>query len=334
MCTGEWLPELRRAHAEGDFSMKTRALATVLAAAGVLAAMPMCAQDGGQGSAIVTVTAKKNGEIAPNITQQDIQSIKVDGKPVKITNFQSLRSQRNQVELVILIDEAARSSLGEQIGDIRQFVNSLPPNVKASIAYMENGRSVFSGPFSTDHAKVLSALHLPAGVSGVDASPYFCLSDLAKNWPSQDRTARREVVAITDGIDYYYRRYDPDDPYVQAAMTDTVRAGIIVYSIYWKNVGRADNTLYGNDTGQNLMDEVTQATGGRSFWQGLGNPVSFQPYLEELNRCLNNQYEIGFAAPLKEKPQVERFNLKLTAPGAEVDAPQQVYVYPGATAER
>jgi hypothetical protein len=314
--------------------MKTRALATLLAAAGLLAAVPAFAQDEGQGSAIVTVTAKKNGEMAPNITQQDIQSVKVDGKSVKITSFQSLRGQRNQVELVILIDESARSSLGEQIGDIQKFVNSLPPNVKAAIAYMENGRSVFSGPFSTDHAQVLAALHLPPGIPGVDASPYFCLSDLAKNWPSQDRSVRREVVAITDGIDYYYRRYDPDDPYVQAAMTDTVRAGIIVYSLYWKNVGRADNTFYGNDTGQNLMDEVTQATGGRNFWQGIGNPVSFQPYLDELNRCLSNQYEVGFAAPLHEKPQVERFNLKLNAPGSEVDSPQQVYIVPAGSAEK
>jgi len=272
--------------------------------------------------------------MTPNITQQDVQAIKVDGKSVKITNFQSLRGQRSQVELVILIDESARSSLGEQVNDIQQFVNGLPPNVKAAIAYMQNGRSVFAGAFSTDHAQVLSALHLPQGIPGVDASPYFCLSDLAKNWPSQDRSARREVVAITDGIDYYYRRYDPDDPYVQAAMADTVRAGIVVYSLYWKNIGRIDNTYYGNDTGQNLMDEVTQATGGRNFWQGVGNPVSFQPYLDELTRCLNNQYEIGFAAPLNGKPQVERFSLKLSAPGSEVDAPQQVLVAPAGSAEK
>jgi hypothetical protein len=317
--------------------MKTGVLVLVLAAAEILTAVPAFAQGGenqGQGTAIVTVTPKKNNEAAPNVTQQDIESVKVDGKPVKVTSFQPLRGPQNQVELVILIDEAARSSLGEQLHDIEQFVNSLPPNVKAAIAYMENGRSVFTGPFSTDHAGVLKGLHLPPGIPGVDASPYFCISDLAKNWPSQDRSVRREVLAITDGIDYYYRRYDPDDPYVQAAMTDAARAGLVVYSLYWKNIGRIDNTFYGNNTGQNLMDEVTQATGGRDFWQGFGNPVSFQPYLDELTRILNNQYEVGFSAPLKEKPEVERFNLKLTAPGAEVDAPQQVYVYPGTTAVR
>ena len=32
-----------------------------------------------------------------------------------------------------------------------------------------------------------------------------------------------------------------------------------------------------------------QATGGKSFWQGMGNPVSFQPYFEELTRRLRNQ---------------------------------------------
>jgi hypothetical protein len=313
--------------------MRNAIFSAFMAAAGLVLATPALAQataPSGQGSAIVTVMPQHNGEMAPNVAQRDIQSVRVDGKQVKVTNWQPAGTSK--VELAILIDEAARSSLGTQINDIQKFVRSLPPNVEAAIAYMDNGKARFTGPFTTDHNQVLKGLRLPQGIPGVDASPYFCLSDLAKNWPSRDRTARRETVAITDGVDYYYRRYDPEDPYVLAAITDTVRARIVVYTIYWKNIGRIDNTMYGNDTGQNLMDEVTQATGGKSFWQGLGNPVSFQPYLDELTRSLNNQYELSFAAPLNGGPQVERFSLKLSAPGASVDAPQQVVVVPQTTA--
>ncbi|HUH62275.1 MAG TPA: hypothetical protein VLZ50_04725 [Terracidiphilus sp.] len=313
--------------------MKNPVLATFLAVTGLLAAAPAIAQSAsaeGQGTAVVTVLPKHKGELAPNVNQRDIQSMKVAGKTAQVTSWQAFRN--GPVELVILIDEGARSSLGTQINDIQKFVQSLPPNVKAAIAYMSNGQAMFSGTFTTDHGQVLKGLRLPEGLPGVDASPYFCLSDLAKHWPSQDRTVRREVVAITDGVDYYYRRYDPDDPYVQAAITDTVRSGIVVYSIYWKNTGRFDNTLYGNNTGQNLMDEVTQATGGTNFWQGIGNPVSFQPYLEELTRRLNNQYEVSFTAPLSGRPQVENFEFKLQAPGASVDAPKEVIVVPQTSA--
>jgi hypothetical protein len=314
------------------------ALIPVLAAAAaLLPAAPAHAQsDGnqGQGQAIVTVLPKHEKESAPNVTAQDIQSVKVDGKQVKVTSWQSLSGPQNKVELVILIDDAARSSFGRQIDDIQQFVRTLPPNVVVGIAYMQNGRAVFSEPLSSDHEQVLRALRLPIGAPGVDSSPYFCLSDLAKSWPSQDRNTRREVVMITDGIDYYNRRFDPDDPYVQAAMKDSVRAGLVVYSLYWENASRIDRSIWGNNAGQSLLTEVAQATGGTNFWSGLGNPVSFQPYLDELARRLRNQYELSFTAPLKAKPEVESFKLKLVAPGADVTSPQLVVVVPAGVAQK
>ena len=313
--------------------MRTQFFGLLMVVAGPLVVAPAVAQNQGQGQAIVTVLPKHEAEAAPNVTQQDLQSVKVNGKQVRVTGWESLKGNRNNVELVLLIDNSARSSLGRQMQDIEQFVRSLPPNVKAGIAYMENGRAVFAGPLSADHEQVLRSLHLPGGGTGTDSSPYFCLSDLARSWPTQDRDSRHEVVMVTDGVDNYQRRFDPDDPYVQAAITDSVRAGLVVYSIYWKDQGRADNSAYQNDAGQNLLAEVTQSTGGKSFWQGTGNPVSFQPYFDELTRRLDNQYELGFRAPLNGKPEVEAFKLKLTAPGAEVDAPQQVVVVPAASAK-
>jgi hypothetical protein len=133
---------------------------------------------------------------------------------------------------------------------------------------------------------------------------------------------------VTDGVDGYERQYDPEDPYVQTAVNDATRARLVVYAIYWMNQGRADQTMYANNAGQNLLAQVTQATGGKSFWQGMGNPISFQPYFEELTRRLRNQYELGFNAPLNGKPEVEEMKLKLHAPGTEIDAPEKVLMVP------
>ena len=55
--------------------------------------------------------------------------------------------------------------------------------------------------------------------------------------------------------------------------------------------------------------------------------MSFEPYLDELLRRLRNQYELGFAAPLKGKPDAVSIRVKLQVPGASVDAPQEVMVY-------
>jgi hypothetical protein len=303
-----------------------------LALLGVASAFCQSESNQGQGQAVVTVLPKHEGVVPPSVANQDL-AVKLNGKNAKVTKWTSLQGPDNRLELVVLIDGSARNSLGSQMEDIAHFINSLPPNTKAAIAYMQNGNAVFATPLSADHAQVLSALHLPGGSRGSSASPYFCLSDLAKRWPSADRNARREVVMVTDGVDNYERQYDPDDPYVQAATKDAVKARLVVYSIYWKSQGLADNTAYANNTGQNLLGQVAEATGGKNFWQGSGNPVSFQPFLDELTRRLRNQYELGFVVRSNGKAEMENFKLKLSAPGTEVDAPQQVFVYPAGSAQ-
>jgi len=308
--------------------MKTIKLAIAITAGAILAASPAFAQKNdqqGQGHAVVTILpSAKNGTVS-QVPAQNLK-LKVNGKDSTVMNFSPLQESNSPVELVLLIDGGARTSLGSEFSEIETFVKEMPPNTRMAIAYMENGRAVLSGPLSSNGADVLKGLHLSAGFPGSNASPYFCLSDLAKNWPSHDRTARREVLMITDGVDNYDRRYDPEDPYVDAAINDSVRAGMIVYSIYWKDMGRANNTWYANNAGQNLLLMVTQATGGNSYWEGIGNPVTLQPYFQDLRRRLNNQYELNFTAPSKGKPEIESMKVELKVPSAKVDAPQRVLV--------
>ena len=278
----------------------------------------------GQGQAVVTVLPKDN-ETLVNIQAQDLR-LKVGGKDASVTGLAAARGANSPLELVLLIDSGARTSLGTQMGEIQDFVKEMPANASMTIGYMQNGRAALTGPLSQEPAQVLKGLHLPSGVPFENASPYFCLSDLAKRWPSNNPNARREVVMITDGVDYYNLRYDPNDPYVQAAIEDSVRAGISVYSIYWVNQGRIDKTWYENNAGQNLLAEVTQTTGGRSYWEGIGNPVSFQPYFKDLRRRFQNQYRITFTAELKGKAEVKRFEVKASGISAKLEAPQQVFV--------
>lgn len=304
--------------------MKLLMTTAVLTAGAMLLAVPVFAQNEGQGQAVITVLPVHDKEVPSSLTQQDL-TIKVNGKQSTITNFTPLRGANSPVELVVVMDSGARTSLGTQFGEIQEFVKSLPPDVKVTLGYMENGVTRLGGPLTTDHNVALKGLHIPAGFVGEDASPYFCLSNLAKNWPSNDRTARREVVMVSDGIDPYYRGVDLDDPYMDAAISDSVRSGIVVYSIYWENKGRFSRTLWGNTIGQNLLLQVTQATGGNSYWQGLGNPVSFQPYFRDIQRRLQNQYEVSFTAPVT-KAEVANLKLKVNGISGKVDAPGEVYV--------
>jgi hypothetical protein len=306
--------------------MKSLKFAAALAS-GLLATAPIFlgAAEPGQGSAVVTLLPKNSEAAALNVATQNLQ-IKVDGKQSTVTSFVPAKGSDSPLELVLLIDASARTSLGTQLSEIESFVKEMPKNSKMTIAYMENGRAALTGPLSSDPPQILSGLHLPGGAPGQSSSPYFCLSELAKNWPSKDSTARREVVMITDGVDYYQPRLDLDDPYVQAAIEDSVRSGLVVYSFYWKNQGRMDRSAYESNAGQSLLAEVSQATGGNSYWEGSGNPVSFDPFFKDLRQRFQSQYRIVFSSGLKGKPQVERFSLKLSGAEAKVTAPQQVFV--------
>lgn len=298
-----------------------------IAAGALLMAAPLFAADEGQGRAVVTVLPAHSKEAPAALSLQDL-SVRVNGKDSAVTNLTPLRGANNRLELVVLMDSASRTSLSTQFGDIANFVKELPPNAKVTLGYMQNGMAQLAGPLTADHNAALKGLHIPIGAPGESASPYFCLSDLAKRWPSNDQGARREVVMVTDGVDYYDPRLDLNDPYVQAAINDSVRAHLVVYSIYWRNRGRFDRTLYANTAGQSLLQEVTQATGGNSYWNGLGDPVSFQPFFKDLLQRLENQYEVNFTAPLRNKPEVATMKLKVNGISGKVDAPNQVYVLP------
>ena len=308
--------------------MKYSGIALQMAAAVLLLSAMAHSQKGsleGQGHAIVTVLPAHPAEQDANVTMGQLQ-VKVAGKEASVTGWTPLKGADSRLELVLLIDGSARASLGEQLSDIANFAKEIPSNAKFAVAYMQGGNAVLASPLSADPAQALRALHLPSGSAGENGSPYFCLSDLSKHWPSQDRGARRAVVMITDGVDEYSQRFDPDDPYVQAAITDSVRAGVVVYSMYWHDQGRASSSGYETGAGQNLMAEVTQATGGNGYWQGDANPISFQPYFEDLRRRLRNQYALRLAAAMLGKAEVETLKLKASAPEAKVTAPQLVFV--------
>jgi hypothetical protein len=279
----------------------------------------------GQGNAVVTVLARQSGANVPLISQNQL-AVKVDGKSADISHWQHLESSNAPIQMVVMIDDGARGTLANQMGDVAQFIKGLPPSAEVAVAYMDNGRADLAGPLSKNHASVARELRVPRGPIGISGSPYFCLSDLAHHWPSQVPSARRAVVMITDGVDNYEVRYDPEDPYVRAAIEDSVRSRISVYSIYWRNRGFFDRSWYAANDGQNLLSQLTQATGGYSYWEGIGNPVSLQPYLKDLDWRLDHQYNLSFTVPLPSEPRVETLSLRATGTSVRVIAPQQVFV--------
>jgi hypothetical protein len=274
----------------------------------------------GQGRAVITVLPKSDSDGDPKMGMENLK-VKVNGKDSSITGWKALRGPASPLELVLLMDSGSSSSIGTQFAEIAQFVKEMPVDTKIAIAYMQNGRAILAGPLTADGKQLEHELRLPTGPGGINASPYFCLSDLAKSWPSSDHTARRVVLMITDGINPYDRSFSQDDPYVETAIRDSLRAGLMVYSVYWHGRGGGNP-----EAGQNRLLQVSDSTGGKSYWIGMGNPVSFNPFFTDLRRCLRNQYALSFAVEGNGKPDFADLKLRVEGVQAKVLAPQQVFV--------
>jgi hypothetical protein len=288
---------------------------------------PVLAQDAEGASTIVTVEPKRGGELAEPVPASAVKA-KVSGKNAEVVAWNAFTAKATQpnLQLVLMIDDGARASLGLHIQDLQKFITQQPPTTEVAVAYMRNGTAQLTGPFTTDHAKAAQTMRLPLSGAGTDASPYFALSDLLKKWPAHTPEERREVVMVTDGIDRYNGlRYDPSNPYISATIRDAIRNRLVVYAIYYHSAGFADRTAEGVNSGQNYLTQLCAAVGGDFFYQGFGNPVDFTPYLDQINRKLGNQYELRVQAPAGTK-NVVNLKVQVTAPNTKTQAAQQIFV--------
>jgi hypothetical protein len=281
------------------------------------------AQETSGGRAIVTVTSKSTEDVI-TVPRQSI-SFYANRKLQEVSGWVPLRGQRAGLQLVVLLDDASGGNLGLQLNDLKSFVNALPPSTQVAIGYMRNGAPNILQGFTSDHAEVAKSFRLPLGTASINGSPYFCLSDLVKHWPGGDANVRREVIMVTDGTDRYSGgRFDPDNPYVRAATSDAQRAGVIVYSIYYRGAGRFDQSRVVTDGGQNYLTQVSDSTGGQVYLEGFGNPVSFAPFLSDIQRKLENQYELTFVSTAK--PGLQSIRVKTSQPNTTLKAPARVAV--------
>ncbi|HEY4048374.1 MAG TPA: hypothetical protein VGM27_16035 [Acidobacteriaceae bacterium] len=289
---------------------------------GTVAAAASFGQELGVARAVVTANTRSNE--AASVIPREAVTVLANRKRQEISDWTPLRGSRAALQLVVLIDDSARSSLGSQLNDVRNFIDAMPPSTQIAVAYMRNGSSYMAQNFTPDHAAAAQALRLPLAEPGANASPYFCLQDLVKRWP-EGGDVRREVVMVTDGVDRYSGRgFNPENPYVQSAIRDAQRAGVIIYSIYFRDAGRFDRGGFATDSGQNYLVQVSQSTGGEAYYQGFGNPVSFQPFLSDIQHKLENQYELSFrAAPKKDLVPLQ---VKTTQPNTKLQAPTLVPV--------
>jgi hypothetical protein len=306
-------------------AMAALGCAVFVCGTGMLAAQQAAPANGIPAHLVVTVEPH-HGNSVPNINREDVMVFEGHDRDT-VTDWIPAQGDHAALELFILIDDASTSNLGVQFDDIRKFIDSQPESTKIGVAYMQNGIAKIVQNLTSDHAEADKALRLPMGIGGINASPYFSLSDLVKKWPASD--ARHEVFMVSDGIDRYYGSYDLQDPYLDAAVDDATRAGVIVSAIYSPDVGHYGHSYWQTYWGQIYLAELADKTGGEAYYIGMtGPPVAFAPYLDQLSQRLTHQYLLTFLAKPPKKAGFVRVRLRTEEAKVDLVSAGRVYVSP------
>ncbi len=273
---------------------------------------------------VVTLRPAPGSSQAANLEAGDVTVLQ--GKtPAPVLSLQRLAGDMADMQLFVFLDDSTRSSsLSIQLPELKMFLESLPATTEVAVGYMRNGTFALAEAFTPDHQKAASALRLPAAIPGENGSPYFALSDLVKHWPSKQPTGRRAVLMLTDGIDRYYGAAVMDDPYVDTAIRDTLKQGVMVYSIYLRGAGLDDRSAWATNIAQSRLSEVSQETGGYAYFQGFTDPVTISPFLNDFQDRLDNQYQLTIEA-LNEKG-IQPVKLRTEVPGLKIEGPTHIYV--------
>ncbi|MGD0226146.1 MAG: hypothetical protein ABSF71_27760 [Terriglobia bacterium] len=78
--------------------------------------------------------------------------------------------------------------------------------------------------------------------------------------------------------------------------------------------------------GQDGLAKLSDETGGECYYLGTQNPVSFKPYLDDLQTTLDNQFLLEFDAIRGEKSGPQYVTLSTGVAGVELDAADAVWV--------
>ena len=134
---------------------------------------------------------------------------------------------------------------------------------------------------------------------------------------------------VSDGTDPYYGGHDTSDPYLQAAVDDAQKAGIVVSAIYSPGAGHFGHSYWQTYWGQLYLAQITESTGGEGYGIGFaGPPVSFSPYLDDLGRRLAHQYFLTFLAKPPKKATWVRIKLRSEVSSVDLVSADKVWVSP------
>ena len=162
----------------------------------------------------------------------------------------------------------------------------------------------------------------PSGFASASPyNPYVEVIEALRRFEGQP-LGRRAVLLVSDGLDIS-RGVDSSSPSqsvdLQRAINDSQRRGVAVYCFYAPTTTAAANPILITNAQSSLL-RLSDETGGIAFFQGTGAPVSFRPFIRELDIALQKQAALTFLSTHVKKG-FHKIEVKSSTPGVKVAYP-------------
>ena len=280
--------------------------------------------DGSGKPVTIPVTIRTKDEAAARSEENYFQNIDLvvseDGDPQTIISVRGITN--SPMTLAVLIQEDLVPSVGNEIKDLREFVKRLPRGSKVMVGNLRAGSLQVRQKFTNDLEKAANAMRPPSGFpSASPYNPYVEVIEALRRFEGQPQ-GRRAILLVSDGLDVS-RGVDSSSPSqsvdLQRAINESQRRGVAIYGFYAPTTLAAANPSLITNAQSSLL-RLSDETGGIAFFQGTGAPVSFRPFIRELDTALQKQAALTFLSTHLKKG-FHKIEVKSSTPGVRVAYP-------------
>lgn len=271
----------------------------------------------------IPLTIKINKrQLEPDTELQTIDlTVSEDGEPQTILSIRGMGTN-SPITLAVLIQEDLVPSVGNEIRSLAEFIRELPKGSRVMIGYLRTGSLQVKQKFTNDLEKAAKALRPPSGFASAGPyNPYVEVIEALKKFDSQP-LGRRAILLVSDGLDIS-RGVDSSSPTqsvdLQRAVNESQRRGVAIYGFYAPTIVASANPSLAANAQSSLL-RLSNETGGHAFFQGTGVPVSFEPFIRELDISLEKQVALTFLSTHL-KRGFHRIEVKSATPGVQVTYP-------------
>jgi VWFA-related protein len=272
---------------------------------------------------VIPLTIKVNSrQLDPETELQNVDlTVSEDGEPQTILSIRGIGTN-SPITLAVLIQEDLVPSVGNEIKTLADFISHLPRGSRVMIGYLRTGSLQVKQKFTNDLEKAAKSLRPPSGFASAGPyNPYVEVIEALKKFDSQP-LGRRAILLVSDGLDIS-RGVDSSLPTqsvdLQRAVNESQRRGVAIYGFYAPTIVASTNPGLAANAQSSLL-RLSNETGGHAFFQGTGAPVSFEPFIRELDVSLQKQVALTFLSTHMKKG-FHKIEVKSVTPGVRVTFP-------------